>query len=160
MTADAGGTYALFLTLDEGITEDVGSLGRVRLPRGAYVYAGSAASGLGPRLLRHAKTEKVLHWHVDRLTTRGECQVVGAVTFGPGGPSECRIVELLSALPWARVEPPGFGSSDHRCPGHLVRLGERPELLERAVLALEGEGGHWLSFDGVERPGGPRCVGL
>jgi Uri superfamily endonuclease len=156
MARDDGGTYALFLTLDEGFSEEVGSLGRVRFPRGNYVYAGSAASGLGPRLLRHAKDDKVLHWHVDRLTSRGECQVVGAVTFGPGGPNECRIVELLEALPWVQVEPRGFGSSDHRCPGHLVRLGERPELVERAVVVLESEGGRWLSFDGIERPGGPR----
>jgi Uri superfamily endonuclease len=158
MAADGGGTYALFLSLDEGLSEEVGSLGWVRFPRGSYVYAGSAASGLGPRLLRHARAEKVLHWHVDRLTTRDECQVVGAVTFGPGGPGECRIVEVLSHLPWARVEPPGFGASDHRCPGHLVGLGERPELVEMAVRALEAEGGHWLSFDGVERPGGPICL--
>ncbi|NIW88344.1 MAG: GIY-YIG nuclease family protein, partial [Thermoplasmata archaeon] len=41
------------MTLDEGVTEEVGALGRIRFPRGNYVYAGSAASGLGPRLLRH-----------------------------------------------------------------------------------------------------------
>ena len=156
MARDPGGTYALFMSLEEGVTEEVGALCRVRFPRGTYVYAGSAASGLGPRLLRHAKEEKVMHWHVDRLTSRKECQVVGAVTFGPGGPDECTIVGELSTVPWAKVSPPGFGASDHRCPGHLVELGERPELVERAVRVLEELGGAWLSFDGIERPGGQR----
>lgn len=155
MARDEGGTYALFLSLGEGFIEQVGTLGTVRFPRGAYVYAGSAVSGLGPRLLRHARPVKKVHWHVDRMTSRKECQVVGAVTFGPGGPSECRIVEALAGIPWTRVSPPGFGASDHGCAGHLVELGERPELLEKAVSALEAMGGSWLSFDGVERPGGP-----
>ena len=156
MAGIEAGTYALFMTLEEGVTEDVGALGRVRFPRGVYVYAGSAAGGLGPRLLRHARYEKTVHWHVDRLTTRPECQVVGAVTFGMGGPDECTIVNALNNLPWTRVRPRRFGASDHRCPGHLVQLGERPGLVELAVGALEDLGGHWLSFDGVERPGGPR----
>lgn len=146
----------MFIDLEEGFTTDVGSLGQVRFQRGVYVYAGSALSGLDPRLTRHARREKKVHWHVDVLTVRAECSVIGAVTFGPGGPSECDIVEALATLPWARVSPPGFGSSDHDCPGHLVDLGERPEMVERAVMALEGEGGAWLSFDGIERPGGPR----
>lgn len=155
MVRDGGGTYALFMSLDESVTEDVGALGRVRFPRGNFVYAGSAASGLGPRLLRHAKEAKALHWHIDRLTSRRECQVVGAVTFGPSGPDECTIVVQLATLPWVVVSPRGFGASDHRCPGHLVQLGERPELVERAVAVLEEMGGAWLSFDGIERPGGP-----
>ena len=155
MKKDEGGTYALFLYLDEGITEDVGSLGNLRFPRGVHVYAGSARSGLESRLSRHARAEKKVHWHVDRLTMRSECQVVGALTFGPGGPDECRIVYLLARLPWTEVAPPRFGASDHDCPGHLVLVGERPELVELAVSTLEKEGGVWLSFDGVERPGGP-----
>jgi len=155
MSNVGGGTYALFLVLDEGFSQDVGSLGRQRFTRGAYIYAGSAASGLAPRLLRHAKMDKLVHWHVDRLTSRSECQVIGAMTFGSGGPSECRIVSVLASLEWTEVTPHRFGASDHDCPGHLVRLGERPELLEMAVAALEEEGGSWLSFDGVRRPGGP-----
>jgi Uri superfamily endonuclease len=153
--ARGGGTYALFLVLDEGFFEVVGALGRHRFPRGVYVYAGSAMSGLEPRLLRHAKPGKVVHWHIDRLTNRPECQVVGAVTFGPGGPDECQIVSILASIRWTQVAPAGFGSSDHDCPGHLVLLGERPELVDRAVDALVKAGGSWLSFDGIERPGGP-----
>ena len=155
----SGGTYALFLVLDEGLTIKVGSLGEHRFPRGAYVYAGSAEGGLGPRLLRHARDQKNVHWHVDHLTIREECQVVGAVTFPPGTLGECDIVESLGRLQWVEVAPPGFGATDHRCPGHLVRLGERPYLLELAVLTLEEEGGSWLSFDGIMRPGGPERDG-
>jgi len=154
-----GGTYALFLFLEEGFTITVGSLGPHRFPRGAYVYAGSADRVLGHRLLRHARGVKRVHWHVDHLTVREECQVVGAVTFPPGTLGECGIVEALGRLTWVEVAPPGFGASDHGCRGHLVRLGERPELLELAVGTLEGMGGSWLSFDGIRRPGGPERDG-
>ncbi len=153
MSADRGGTYALFLVLDEAVTEEVGALGMQRFPKGVHVYAGSAASGLERRLVRHARPVKKVHWHVDRLTVRPEVQVVGAVTFGPDGPDECEIVRVLAALSWAKVSPPRFGSSDHDCPGHLVHLGERPELVEMAVRSLEEAGGSWLSFDGIRRPG-------
>lgn len=155
MSSERGGTYALFLVLDEPVTEDVGALGRQRFTRGVHIYAGSAASGLEHRLNRHARPSKKVHWHVDRLTVRPEVQVVGAVTFGPDGLNECEIVRVLGSLPWVKVTPPRFGSSDHDCPGHLVNLGERPELVEMAVRALEKEGGAWISFDGIERPGGP-----
>jgi Uri superfamily endonuclease len=155
MTRDGGGRYALFFSLEEGLSEDVGSLGRLRFGRGVYVYAGSASSGLGPRLKRHAMPNKKVHWHIDRLTSRPECMVVGAVTFGPKGPDECSIVEAVLSIPWVEMGPSRFGASDHDCPGHLVVLGERPELVELAVSKLEGIGGAWISFDGIERPGGP-----
>jgi Uri superfamily endonuclease len=155
MNGNHGGTYALFFMLEEGFSVKVGSLGLLRFPRGVYVYAGSAASGLGPRLMRHARPVKRVHWHIDSLTSRPECQVAGAVTFGPDGPGECDIVEAVVSIPWAEMGPPRFGASDHGCGGHLVMLGERPELVERAVKVLEGQGGTWVSFDGIERPGGP-----
>ncbi len=148
-----GGTYALFMLMNETVVTEVGALGTLRFGPGVYIYAGSAAKGLEPRLARHARRDKVVHWHVDRLTTRPECQVVGALTFGPGGPSECEIIELLMDIEGIAIEHPAFGSTDHGCAGHLVSLGQRPELVERAAGALEGEGGAWLSFDGIMRPG-------
>ena len=155
MSAYRGGTYALFLVIEEAVTEEVGALGRHRFPKGVHIYVGSAVSGLERRLVRHGRPVKKVHWHVDRLTVRPAVQVVGAVTFGPDGPDECEIVRVLTRLPWTQVTPHRFGSSDHDCPGHLVRLGERPELVEMAVRSLEEAGGSWLSFDGIERPGGP-----
>jgi Uri superfamily endonuclease len=155
MTRSEGGTYALFFLLEEGFSQDVGSLGRLRFARGVYVYAGSAMSGFEARLLRHARRDKRVHWHIDRLTSRAECRVVGAVTFGNGELDECAIVEAMLSIPWVEMGPARFGASDHACGGHLVVLGERPELVDRAVGALVGRGGAWLSFDGIERPGGP-----
>jgi sugar fermentation stimulation protein A len=150
---DRGGTYALFLDMDEELVARVGTLGILRFGPGVYVYAGSARRGLEARLARHARRRKVVHWHVDTLTTGPGCLVVGAMTFGPGGPSECGIVEILLGIEGITLGHPSFGSTDHRCAGHLVFIGQRPELVERAVDALEARGGSWLSFDGVRRPG-------
>ena len=139
--------------MNETVVAEVGSLGTLRFGPGVYIYAGSASKGLEPRLARHARREKVIHWHIDRLTTMNECQMAGAMTFGPGGPGECQIIELLLAIDGVTVEHPSFGSMDHRCGGHLVSLGVRPEVVERAADTLADQGGTWLSFDGIRRPG-------
>jgi Uri superfamily endonuclease len=152
-----GGTYGLVLELARDIELEVGSLGKVRLPSGIYVYAGSAKVALLHRLERHARREKRVHWHIDRLTVLPSCCVLGAYVFGEGGPSECRLVELISKVEGAKVLPPGFGSSDHRCGGHLVHLPGGDMALE-GMIALLGRTvprGRWLPSDEIWRPGAP-----
>ncbi|MEE8332606.1 MAG: DUF123 domain-containing protein, partial [Alphaproteobacteria bacterium] len=66
------GAYALLILLKRRFAGNIGALGRVDLPPGAYLYLGSARGpgGLRARLARHARRGKRLHWHVDRLTAR------------------------------------------------------------------------------------------
>ncbi len=83
---------------------------------GLYLYAGSAKRGLAARLARHLRKRKPLRWHIDRLTVAGK--VVGAAVGTWRSGLECRVAEAL-ARRWG-LAAAGFGSSDCRCPGHLV----------------------------------------
>jgi Uri superfamily endonuclease len=136
------GRYALLLHVPDELVLDVGGLGRLEFPAGLYGYAGSAARGLRPRLLRHARREKAVHWHIDRLTARDEVRVLGAVVLPLAGPSECEAANGLVRTARGERLHPGFGSSDCGCPGHLVFLG-RIEDVPDAIAPLEVLGGHW-----------------
>jgi len=117
----APGAYALLILLKRRFTGRIGALGEVALPRGAYLYLGSAhgAGGLHARLARHALRGKKPHWHIDRLTAdRPPVSMLAA----PGA-SECDLADRARAFPGATVPVAGFGSSDcGRCPAHLVAV--------------------------------------
>ncbi len=107
----------------------------LRLPRGVYVYTGSAMGpgGLAARLRRHlCGRRRRLWWHIDRLLTAPGAEPLAAVAC----PTGVRAAEtLLAHLAYScrLLEPvPGFGGSDdphglshlHRCGGgalHCLR---------------------------------------
>ncbi len=132
-----GGAYALAIRLDREIRLPKNQYGnkpgnqhgnkhgrkRVGVPLGPglYIYAGSAngPGGIRARVLRHFRTGKALHWHVDYLTPPGEIVAAGALP----GTGECRIVERVRKIAGASVPIAGFGSSDcTRCPAHLIEI--------------------------------------
>ncbi|MFA7604651.1 MAG: GIY-YIG nuclease family protein [Novosphingobium sp.] len=113
------GAYALVIALRAPVTFAQRGTARL-LPRGVYVYAGSAhgPGGIGARLRHHFRREKLPHWHVDRLTTVAD----EIEAFAIEGGRECEIVARLGHLVGMRHQIAGFGSSDCRtCPSHLLR---------------------------------------
>ena len=116
----------LLIHLSETCSLDVGRLGHLSLPAGWYLYTGSALGGLGARLSRHARQEKHIHWHIDRLLAPGRLDAVAA-RIGRER-IECQTASTVIALPGATVPAPRFGSSDCRCPAHLIHLATRPDL--------------------------------
>jgi sugar fermentation stimulation protein A len=113
------GCYILVIPLPNGFEGEVGSLGKVSLPSGIYGYVGSARSGLDLRLQRHIRREKIIHWHVDRLTVRAEG--MWAMEFHSPVWEECQLAhEALER--GAGPVLPGFGCSDCRCRTHLFLL--------------------------------------
>lgn len=103
----------------------VGRLGTRRFARGWHVYAGSARGGLRARLRHHLASARPTHWHVDALRHAGQLAELWVV-LGTGR-VECALAVALAALPGA-ARCAGFGSSDCRCPGHLVSFARRPSL--------------------------------
>ena len=120
------GVYHLVLRLAERATLRVGRLGRFTFPAGYYVYTGSAMSGLGARLARHRRRRKKLRWHIDYLLRRAE--LVEVVAIPSRRSIECARNRRVMRMQGAEVVAPGFGSSDCRCPAHLVWFRSPPAL--------------------------------
>ncbi len=120
------GVYHLVIHLAKRTTLRVGRLGRFTFPAGCYVYTGSAMSGLEARLARHRRRRKKLHWHIDYLLRRA--QLVDVVATPSTRNSECAHNRRVLGMADAEVVAPGFGSSDCRCPAHLVRFRSPPAL--------------------------------
>ena len=105
----------------------VGRLGLVEFPRGHYIYFGSALGGLRARVARHLRNGKKLHWHADYLSA--EVPWTQAWVLGDGKRWECVWTRTAVVDADNVSQPaPGFGSSDCRCPSHLVRVNNAKEV--------------------------------
>ena len=137
MFPDRPGTSVLVLRLSSPVAITVGQLGCFEFPAGWYAYAGSAQGpgGLGARLSRHVRSPKTLHWHIDYLRTHAAPVEIWHV--GGGGKRECAWANALSRLPAASLPVPRFGSSDCRCPTHLVHFAAPPGAAVFADLVGE-----------------------
>jgi len=121
-TLKVPGVYQLHLQLDAPARIAVGRLGTFDFPAGRYIYTGSARGGLGARLARHRRSEKALHWHIDYLLQYA--RIVDITTVATSERLECALNAQALQQPGARIPVPGFGSSDCRCPAHLIYLEE------------------------------------
>ena len=119
------GVYHLILHMAKPAAVRVGRLGRFTFPGGYYVYTGSAMNGLEPRLARHRRRRKKLRWHIDYLLRRAE--LIDILAIPTPRRCECERNQQALSLPGAEAVVPGFGSSDCRCPAHLVYCRSRPD---------------------------------
>ncbi len=116
----------------------VGRLGSFDFPAGLYLYTGSALNGLEGRINRHLRRDKKLHWHIDYLL--GAAEVVEVWWMAGEERWECRWATAIRNRGGSLVVT-RFGSSDCRCPAHLLRLADR-EMLELARQELDAETGN------------------
>jgi Uri superfamily endonuclease len=125
------GSYVLLLELSEKQEIVIGKLGSVVFAPGFYAYVGSAMNGLEPRLSRHLRRDKRLHWHIDYLLEKAS---ITTVILSEGAKrTECALAQALAQ----GLDPvPGFGCSDCRCSSHLYFSPERSRLIAEAVEAF------------------------
>lgn len=116
--AKVKGVYQLHLQLNRPTRITVGRLGTFYFPAGRYIYTGSAQGGLEARLARHRRSEKVLHWHIDYFLQYADLVAVTVVVTSER--LECALNAQTLQQPGARIIAPRFGSSDCRCPAHLI----------------------------------------
>ncbi len=135
MPGAARGTYALLLSVSSATCLSVGRLGDCHIPRGFYLYIGSALGpgGISTRLARHGLREKRPHWHIDYL--RGAAFLEQAWVMAGDGRAECGWASAASTLPQAATPIPRFGASDCRCPAHLLHFPVRPSAEHFAAAA-------------------------
>jgi HEAT repeat protein len=79
---------------------------------------------------------KALHWHVDYL--REHAAWGGAWVHLSDKRLECDWALALRHLPGARAPVPGFGTSDCRCPTHLIQVQTLPKD-DWMISALDAE---------------------
>ena len=118
------GNYVLLIALDKDTAILVGKLGIFSFPAGYYLYVGSAMAGLSHRISRHLREEKKSRWHIDYLLKYS--RIVDVWYAQTDERWECLWAQAAFALPQAHVMVPGFGSSDCRCPSHLIYCPDKP----------------------------------
>lgn len=115
------GTYALVLSLESERKIAVGKLGRFIFPAGYYIYVGSARGGISQRVQRHLRgggegSGKKLRWHIDYLIQQAKVIEVWYTEDS----QECLWASTASEMNQGQILISGFGSSDCRCPSHLI----------------------------------------
>jgi Uri superfamily endonuclease len=120
------GTYALILSSQSRQTVQVGSLGRLDLKPGFYVYIGSAfgPGGLKARLGHHLKVSSRPRWHIDYLRPLTNVSDLW-FTYDPAR-WEHQWADLMSQKMHGLIQMPGFGSSDCACLSHLFHFPTPP----------------------------------
>ncbi len=140
----APGLYMIGLTLHSTQIIRIGRLGSFTFKSGNYLYFGSARGpgGVAARVSRHLRDTrgKRTHWHIDWLRAVAEPHLV--YWSHTGTDSECEWVDILESA--GNREPAGFGASDCRCGGHLLRLESNATLaqaLSTMKVAIPGSSG-------------------
>lgn len=132
------GLYAIIMSLNRPAKVRVGALGMVMFERGEYIYIGSAKRYLEKRIERHRRRKKPLRWHIDyfRKVSRWE----SSVSF-TGHSEECRLARLIEKAVNGAIACDRFGSSDCRCPGHLIHTTMDQEIISANLETLIRRGG-------------------
>ncbi|MCK4723194.1 MAG: GIY-YIG nuclease family protein [Dehalococcoidia bacterium] len=114
------------IAVESETTIVVGKLGEFAFPTGYYIYVGSARGGLFQRVRRHLREDKRLRWHIDYLLEHAKVVEVWYVLGDER--RECLWASTTKEMPQAQIIIPGFGSSDCRCPSHLIYLPRLPSF--------------------------------
>jgi len=115
------GCYQLILHLDRKSRIKVGKKGEHDFPEGYYIYTGSALNGMEGRIRRHLRKEKKIFWHIDYLLPH--CKILKVIQYNQSDKNittECELNKNLLKKKSSVVVMKGFGSSDCKCPSHLV----------------------------------------
>jgi Uri superfamily endonuclease len=115
------GCYQLLLYLNRKSRINIGKKGEDDFPEGYYIYTGSAQNGLEGRINRHLRKEKKNFWHIDYLLPH--CKILKIIQYHQNhknAVTECQLNKKLFRKKNSVVAVRGFGSSDCKCPSHLV----------------------------------------
>lgn len=126
------GIYVLELFADTDFSISAKKFIGATFPKGYYYYIGSAQKNLKSRLERHLRKEKIIHWHIDHLTTHNSIKVVNSFIIPDAKKNiEAEIANNFVEYFNAQIIVEGFGNSDTKeTVTHLFYRKKRIELLE------------------------------
>lgn len=142
------GSYLLILSVKRKIRFKPGSLPKVVLPPGCYVYVGSAKGpgGFENRVSRHLRKNKRAKWHIDYLT-RISGVSVESVFYTLPKYDESTLAGFLESLGFRKMVK-GFGTTDR--PGdfsHLLLSDENVrKTVEKIGSAMKKKGLFFILF--------------
>lgn len=112
------GLYVLVIQLKAKQSLSSGKLKTTEFKPGIYLYIGSARNGLLNRIARHLRKEKKVFWHIDYFLQKAQ---IKEVWVNRNFFDECQILrEAKKMLKNSDFPLKKFGSSDCRCPSHLI----------------------------------------
>ena len=112
------GTYILLIELENTQKIKPGKLPETDYKKGTYMYVGRARKGLRARINRHLRRKKKIFWHIDVLLQKAK---IKGVWIRENFFDECTVAsEILNYRASGATTLEGVGSSDCRCPSHLI----------------------------------------
>jgi Uri superfamily endonuclease len=101
----------------------------VALPRGWYLYVGSAfgPGGVAARCNHHRRVSERPRWHIDYL--RAATRLRGIWFTHDERRREHQWADILQAGMGLKRPVTGFGASDCNCESHLFFMEKRPDFL-------------------------------
>lgn len=122
------GSYALLFHCSKAVEVAVGSLGRLQLEPGYYIYLGSAfgPGGVKARTNHHRRICKKPHWHLDYL--RPFLHLIEIWYSHDTKQREHQWANQISILRGVRQPFVGFGASDCDCSTHFFWIGYKPSF--------------------------------
>lgn len=131
------GLYLLVLKLKKKQKIRAGRLQEAIFKPGIYLYIGRARRGLEGRLKRHLREDKKVFWHIDYLLQKAE---LTEIWIKHDSIDECRTaLEIKNLVKDSFFPQKNFGSSDCRCPSHLLFLPENRAELKPILKELSFE---------------------
>jgi sugar fermentation stimulation protein A len=114
-----------------------GKLKQTEFEPGIYLYIGSARNGLLGRIARHLRSKTKIFWHIDYFLQKARIEEIWVRN---GYFDECQILsEVKNSIKNSCFPSKKFGSTDCRCPSHLIYLPENEANLNllREKLSFE-----------------------
>jgi len=130
------GIYTLIIQLKASVSMKIVAFGRIRLPKGMYLYTGSArgsgASSIEGRISRHLRKTKRNFWHIDYLLNHELAQIIAVVYSETKRSMECKVNESIRRELRASFRAAHFGSSDCACETHLLQVADE-RIVEQLI---------------------------
>jgi len=126
------GIYILELLATENFSIFAKKFIGITFPPGYYYYIGSAQKNLKSRIERHKRKTKIVHWHIDHITTHKSLRIVDTLIFLEAEKKvEAEIANHFIENFDAQIIVNGFGNSDTKeTKTHLFFKKKRIEIRE------------------------------
>lgn len=147
------GTYCLIIYINQDTEISTGALGPINFKSGYYVYIGSAMNSLIPRIKRHLRDDKKLHWHIDYLLLNKNSSIEEIIFTASEKRIECKLANLINNrakntnmsnnIINSKINEnekyivANFGCSGCNCESHLIYFKNKKEITEKTISAFE-----------------------